>query len=77
MPTSYVQVVNRLLETHATEEIIVEADREIVRFNQPTYMSRLQYADALWMETLHCPQVYDEYILNGTFFGRPTVLDKA
>lgn len=29
-------------------------------------MAPLQYANDLWMETLCCPRVYDEYVLKGT-----------
>lgn len=44
MLKSYVQIVKRLLETYATEDIFAEADTNIVRFTQPTNMSPSKYA---------------------------------
>lgn len=67
--TSYEQVFNHLLETCATGDIIAEAYAEIVRITQATNMSPLQYAEALWMSTLWCAQVYDDYFLEETFVG--------
>lgn len=60
----YVQVVNTLLETYATDDTIAKADTEILSFNQPTNKSPLKYVNAQWMNTLHFPQLYDGYLLN-------------
>lgn len=67
MLTSYVQVVNTLLQTSATADIIAEADTSIVRFTQLQYVSPLRYANALWMKILRCPQVYDDSVLKEMF----------
>lgn len=67
MLTTYIQVVNHLLETQASNNKIAKSDREIVRFTQPTNTSLLHYADALMMRTLRCPQLYVEYVLKGPF----------
>lgn len=67
MDTYYVQVVNHLLGTYTTDDIIAEADTEIVRFIRVTNMSALQYSDVPWMKTLHFPQEKDEYLLRKFF----------
>lgn len=61
--TSYVQAVNLLFETYSTSDIFAEADTETVLFTQETNMSPLQFANALWIRTLWCPQLYCEYVL--------------
>lgn len=55
--TSYKQVVNQILETYETKDIIAEADTKTVRFPPSINMSSLQYANDLWIKTLRCPQV--------------------
>lgn len=70
MLTPYKQVVNNLFETYPADDIIPQVEIETVPFTQPTRMSLLQYADGLWMKTLQCPQVHDEYIPKGTFWQR-------
>lgn len=65
MLISYVQVINHLLKTYAMKDIIAKAGWEIFRFNQPPSMSPFQFADIQSKNTLHCPQVFDEYVLEG------------
>lgn len=67
MLTFYVQIANHLLDTSATEYKAAEANSKIVSFTQLAKISSLQYVSDLWMETLRCPQVYDEWILRAPF----------
>lgn len=55
MLTSYVQVVNHLLDTFATDDINAAAGPEEVRLTHPKIMSPLQFADAQWMRALRGP----------------------
>lgn len=65
--TTYCEVVNYLLETYATDDVIAETDAEILRFTQPPTKSPTEYAEALWNKALRCDRVYDEYVLKGIF----------
>lgn len=75
MLTSYIQVVTHLLEIYVAYDIIAKADTETVHFTQSIIMSPLQYTNAIWMKTLHCPQACDEYSLKGSFVeGLPCLI---
>lgn len=50
-----------------TGDIIVEADRNIMNFKQPTDQGALEYTQALWTKAIRRGPVYDEYRLKGTF----------
>lgn len=63
MLTYYVQVVNHLLETYGTDEIIAEASTRVVRLTQRAQMSPLQQEDDLLMKSLRCPRGHDEFVL--------------
>lgn len=56
-----------LLETFEMDDIIAQADTETLRRTHSTKMSPLQYADSLWMKTLHCSQLHNKNVLKGTF----------
>lgn len=57
MLTTYVRIVNLILETFATDGIIAETDTECLRFTQPTNLSPLKYGGTLWMKNLRGLQV--------------------
>lgn len=57
--------MNRLLETHRTENEISEADIDILRFAQPIDTMPLQLFDAFWMEILEVPHVTASMSSNG------------
>jgi len=65
--TSYPAVVQFLLRTYATDEVIAEADAEISRYRQPDRMSPQDYAHNLWTKALKCGTVHDEDRLKGIF----------
>jgi len=65
--TNYPAVVQFLLKTYATDEVIAEADAEINRYRQPDRMSPPDYAHNLWTKALRCGTVYDEDRLKGIF----------
>lgn len=62
----YVQFLIHQMETQETDDIIAEVDAEIFRFTQFKNMLLISYPDVLWIKALCYPQVYDEYLLNGT-----------
>lgn len=45
---------------YATDDIIVEADMEIMNIKQPVSQSAFQDRQALWSKTLHCKPIYNE-----------------
>lgn len=63
--TSSGDVISYLLETYTTGYVIPGMDVEILRFTQPTNMTPMEYADALWNKMLCCYLVYDEYVPKG------------
>lgn len=65
--TTYRQVANHLLETYVTDDVIDEADKDILRFTQPPNTPTLQFGDTRWMKTLQVLHVYGEYVLKETF----------
>lgn len=54
---TYSRILNRLLNTYATDNVIAEADIDISRFVQPMNSTPLQFADVLLMKTSHVLQV--------------------
>lgn len=75
MLTLYVQTVNHLSETYATDHITPKACTKTVRLTQLTNMSPLQYNDALWMKTMPSTQMYVEYVLERTLVeGLPSLI---
>ena len=60
--TSYVQVVNYLLRSYATDEVIDREDTKLHRFSQPDGMNETDYTHVLWENALRFGSVYDEVI---------------
>lgn len=64
-----------MLETYTTDDVIAEANEDILRFTQLPNATPLQFHDAIWMKTLRVPHVYDEYMLKQTVIERlPTLI---
>lgn len=63
--TSYCEVVNFLLTTYATDDIIAAANMDIMKFEQPAGQSAVGYAQALWTKGLRFGPVNNEYRLKG------------
>lgn len=55
--TSYRDLVNYLLRTYATEEVIAEADVAINQFHQGDRVSPPEYAQKLWSKELKCATI--------------------
>ena len=51
---TYPQVVNFLLRTYATDEIIAEAYSDVMSFKQTSAMTEEQYSNLLWERALRC-----------------------
>lgn len=60
------EVVNKL-ETCATDDVIAEADAEIMRFSQPPNKTSIDHSELRWANAVRCDQVNDEHVLNGNF----------
>lgn len=45
---TYRQVVNYLLETYVTDDVIADAEAEITKFKKPVENFAIQYSQALW-----------------------------
>lgn len=63
--TSYCEVVNNLLETYATDDVIVETEAEIMRYQQPWNKTPIEYAELLCSKALGCDRIYDKYVIKG------------
>lgn len=48
------EVFNYFLGTYATDDIIADADMNIMSFKQPTGQDAVEYTQALWREALCC-----------------------
>ena len=58
--SSYPEVVNYLLRTYATNEVIAEAYAEVTNFLQSSRMSETEYGDRLWEKALRCGNVFSD-----------------
>lgn len=63
----YPKVVNYLLKTYATDEVIAETDTGINQFRQGDLISPPEYAQEWWTKALKCGTVYTEPKLTGLF----------
>lgn len=54
----YHQVVCHQFDTHASDDIIAEADANIARFVKRSNMSQLDFANEHWVKSLSCPHFY-------------------
>ena len=61
------QVVNYLLRTYATDEVISREDTKLHRFSQPDGMNETDYAHVRWENVLRFGSVYDEAKLKALF----------
>lgn len=61
------EVVNFLLETYATDDIIEEMDAVILYFEQPSHTPPTEYLEALWNKAQRCDRTHDEYVFMGIF----------
>lgn len=57
MLSSWVQVVDRPLETYAIEDVIVKTEMEMQAFKISSIMAPNYYAEALWIMALQCNRV--------------------
>lgn len=65
--TTYCEVVQYLLRTYSTDDIIAEVEASLMRFTQGDRMNETDYAQALWTKALRCGTVYSEEHLKGLF----------
>lgn len=63
--TSYCQVINYLLSTYATGDIIAEASAEFFIYKRPEDFNVVNYSQSHCTQTLRCAPVYEVYWLNG------------
>lgn len=61
---SYCKVSNYLLATYAMDDIIVEADMNIMSLKQPAGPSKVKYVQALWTKAVGCVPSCDKHFLN-------------
>lgn len=55
-------MVNYVIYTYATDDVIPETDTASARFTQSLTMSPAQYAEALVVKSLSCGEVHNEYV---------------
>lgn len=65
--TLYFEDVNNLPAAYATDNIIADADMDIMNFMQPAGQSTVEYAQALGTNVLHGVPFCNYYRLEGTF----------
>lgn len=63
----YYQAVNYLLETYATDDVIVEAEAEITNYNEPGNRLDASCSETLWERALRCRRGYDDSSFKGVF----------
>lgn len=65
--TRFCEVVNYLLKSNATDDIIAKIDAEIFCYIKTLNMRPTEHAEALWNYALVCHLVSDEYVGRGIF----------
>lgn len=60
--TSCCKVVIYLLTLYAMDDIIDQADNDIMNFNRATGRSAVEYAHALWTKALLCGTLYELHL---------------
>lgn len=65
--TTYCQVINYLLETFATDNIIAEAESDITSFEKPVGTTGTRHFEILFEKALRCGVVYNEPRLKEIF----------
>lgn len=73
MLSSCKEVMNHLLETYATNDVISETEMNMQNYQQPLHMTPTQYAEALWSKALRCNQMNTENTLKGIFVEGPLI----
>lgn len=67
MSSSCKEVVNRLMKTYSTDDVIAETKIEMQVLKVWSSMTAKNYAEALWTKVLRCNQVYTEYTIKDVF----------
>ncbi|CAN8075864.1 unnamed protein product [Agarophyton chilense] len=67
---SYPQVVHYLLETYATDDVIMDAHQEGIFFRQSSKMTESAFADDLWKKGCRCGNVFTEGRLKNHFITK-------
>lgn len=57
--SAYCQIVNYLLVTYDTNDIIAGAEAEITKLKQSDYMSAVTYSEDSWKMALRCGRVFE------------------
>lgn len=55
----YWEAVNHLLQMYGTDDVIIEADNNLMGFTQLPNESPTENAKVLWNKALRCYRVYD------------------
>lgn len=63
-------MINYILETYATGDVMAETDARILTFLQLSNMTSTEHTEALWSKVLRCDPVYEECVLKGIFIER-------
>ena len=64
---TYAEVINFLLRTYATDEVIAEAVGDVTSFRQSSSMTEEVYSNHLWDKALRCDTVYSDRRLKSLF----------
>ena len=64
---TYAEVVNFLLRTYATDEVISEAVGDVTSFRQSSNMTEEAYSNQLWDKALRCGTVFSDRRLKSLF----------
>ena len=64
---TYAEVVNFLLRTYATDEVISEAVGDVTSFRQSSNMTEEVYSNQLWDKALGCGTVFSNRLLKSLF----------
>ena len=64
---TYAEVVNLLLRTYATDEVISEAVGDVTSFRQSANMTEELYSNQLWDKALRCGTVFSDRRLKSLF----------
>ena len=79
MLTSYPELVNFMLETYATDDVIAEAVEDVESMRQSTGMTEQEFSNELWKRALRCGTVFSGNRLKGYFVEGllPTMRDQV
>lgn len=57
--TYYCDAINNVLKTYETDDVIAEAESNMMLFTQTSNKSHTEYTEALWNTALQCDMVYE------------------